>query len=257
MHDLTMGTAVGLGALQGLTEFLPISSSGHLVVAQQWLGLSLPATTLAAFDVALHAGTLLAVVLFYWRDLVAMVCGRAWRLVGLVLLGTIPAAAIGIPLKSHIEGLFASVLVVAVAWMVTGVMLWSTHYIRAATPRVNSRWRAVMIGVAQAAAMIPGVSRSGSTIAAGLFLGLSRMEAARYSFLLAIPAIGGSLLFELGHLMETRAIAAQAAVGALTAAIVGYAAIHWLIHLLNRGQFRWFGVYCLVAGGITLGIALQ
>lgn len=257
MEPITILQAIFLGVLQGLTEFLPVSSSGHLVVVQQMLGLTLPAQTLAAFDVALHAGTLVAVICYYWRDVVAMLSGRAWRTIGLVVLGTLPAAVIGIPLKGQIEALFTSVTVVGVAWIATGVLLWCTHYIRT-TVHVAVRPRsAFMIGLAQAIAMVPGVSRSGSTIATGLFLKLSPAEAARYSFLLAMPAIGGSLLFEMEHLATLGAdMIAASLVGAVSAGVVGYLAIAWLLRLLARGQLRWFGAYCVVIGVVTVAWVL-
>lgn len=242
-----------MGALQGATEFLPVSSSGHLVVAQQWLGLDLPAVTLAVFDVALHAGTLLAVLCYYWRTIRQILRGHAWRLAGYLVIGTLPAALIGIPCKSLIESLFASVTVVAYAWLVTGVFLWCTHYLRGETAQPVTGRRALVVGIAQAFAMIPGISRSGATIATGLFLRISPLEAARFSFLLAIPAIGGSLLMEFGHLSALGpTMIPQLIVGVISAAIVGYLAIRWLIALIVRGQLRWFGCYCFSAGLLTL-----
>lgn len=257
MYELTILNAIFLGALQGLTEFLPVSSSGHLVVAQQWLGLGLPAKTLAAFDVALHAGTLLAVIIYYRRDIIEMLSGRAWRLMGLVLLGTIPAAVIGIGLKSHIEGLFDSIQVVGFAWLVTGVILWSTQYVKSDPPRILTIPIALIIGFAQAFAMIPGISRSGSTIAAGIFARIPAVDAARYSFLLAIPAIGGSLLLEVGELgvLHDSQIFATC-IGVIVSGVVGFLAIHWLLKLLDRGHFKWFGAYCFLAGLFTISISL-
>lgn len=253
MNDIGMVEAIGLGVVQGLTEFLPVSSSGHLVVAQQLLGLTLPAQALAAFDVALHAGTLLAVIIYFWRDLLEMLRGRAWRLMGWLVLGTLPAAAIGIPFKSHIEALFTSVTVVGVAWIFTGIVLWATQYVRPPRFAALGSGRAVGIGIAQAIAMVPGISRSGSTIAAGMFLRLNPSEAARYSFLLAIPAIGGGLLFEMEHLLAMPSTMIPVTIaGIVSSGLVGYVAIRWLLRLVARGQFRWFGVYCLGAGILTL-----
>lgn len=255
MESISLWEAIVLGVLQGLTEFLPVSSSGHLVVAQQLFGLDLPAEALSAFDVALHAGTLVAVLVYYWRDVAALLMGKSWKLMAMIAIATLPAICL-IPFKDHIELLFTSVTVVGFAWLVTGAVLWSTQYaLQAEGPM--TRGRAILMGCAQAAALIPGVSRSGSTIAAGMFLGVAPQEAARFSFLMAIPAIGGAFLLKLDHLaaMPSDMLGVTFA-GAIAAALVGYIAIRWLLHLIAKGKFQWFGVYCGCAGVLVLASQL-
>jgi len=182
-----------LGVVQGLTEFLPISSSGHLVVAQAAVGLSIPGVLV---EVTLHVATLLAVLIVYWTRLGELVAGAirgdrtAWGYVGLLVLGTIPAGAIGLLFADWFERAFDSLLMVGVSFLVTAGILWSTRRIQIVMVKQTPSWTgAFSIGLAQALAVMPGISRSGSTIAAGLWLGLDPVRAAEYSFLLAVPDI--------------------------------------------------------------------
>ena len=269
---MDVGAAVVLGIVQGLTEFLPVSSSGHLVLVQHLLGITSPQLL---FDVVVHLGTLLAVLAAVRQEVLAVLRGvAAWprllaagptdagtaregRLAAWVLVGTLPAAAVGLLLADRIEALFASVRAVGVALLVTAGLL-------ALAERAGSRsaglWevgpgRALLIGLAQAVAVVPGISRSGSTLAAGMLAGVEREAAARFSFLLAVPAIAGAGLLA-GLKGATGALAAPGA-GALAAGFVaaaasGYLAIHLLLATLRRGALRWFALYVTAVGLLAI-----
>lgn len=274
MNDLSMLKAVFLGALQGATEFLPVSSSGHLVIAQGLMGVKLENGGLLAFDVCLHFGTLLAIVAVFWRELVQMVRSlvrlrpsdepyvptglsmrEARRLALLLIVGTIPAGVLGVLFKDFFESLFSSVEAAAAMLLVTGVILWFTRYARSRDIGLSRMtWmQAILIGVAQAIAIIPGISRSGSTIAGGLYQGMERASAARFAFLLAVPAIGGAGILQIKDLASVSSeILWSIVVGTLVSFLVGIAAIKWLLGVVRRGRFSWFAYYCWAAGLATL-----
>ncbi len=253
-----MFESILLGILQGLTEFLPVSSSGHLVLAQQLLtGFDGPA---AAFDVLLHGGTLAAVLIYFKVDLVQIFHGMVrpsdggWRLPILLVIGSIPAGVVGVFMSDKIEPLFSSPKVAAGGLLLTGCILTAAWQIRGRGHRTLADltvWSTLLIGLAQALAIVPGISRSGSTIAMGMFIGFSGKEAARFSFLLSIPAIAGALLLESGVLVET-GLPLDYIAGALSAAIVGLASIALLMKLLDRENILPFAVYCLALGSLSL-----
>jgi len=251
--------AIILGTVQGLTEFLPVSSSGHLVLFQRLLHVS--AGDLS-FEVAVHVGTLVAVLVFFRQRLLKVAQavlgmerdpGRKMenrRLLGYLVWGTIPAAIVGLAFKSRIEALFASPRAAAAFLMVTGayLLLMSWRPVRTGT----LTWvRAGWIGVAQAAAILPGISRSGSTIATGVMLGVDPTAAAEYSFLLSIPAIVGAAVLALPEAMANGRFGLSHILGMAVSAIVGYMAIRWVFAALGRGRFGWFGLYCLLLGALA------
>ena len=256
-----------LGLVQGLTEFLPVSSSGHLVLFQQWLGDDFFALEQAVlFDLVLHVGTLLPVLWYYRADIGRIVRswtgggdepteGGAWAwlradadrwLAFLVVVGTIPTGLIGVGLKDVFESLFHGVQPVAIALLITGALLLATRWRSggegsALTIGVGA---ALLIGFAQGLAITPGISRSGTTIAVALFLGFERSLAARYSFLLSIPAILGAVVL-LGRdgVTLTGASLTALGVGFVTAMLVGYGALVLLVALVKRGglhRFTWY-----------------
>jgi undecaprenyl-diphosphatase len=253
-----MFESILLGILQGLTEFLPVSSSGHLVLAQELLaGFDGPA---AAFDVLLHGGTLVAVLIYFRSDLVRIArdLGRpadgGWRLPALLVLGSIPAGVVGVFLSDMIEPLFSSPKVAAGGLLVTACILvvaWRKRGSGYKSLVGLTVYSSFLIGLAQALAIVPGISRSGSTIAMGMFIGLSGKEAARFSFLLSIPAISGALILESGVLAETGLPLSYLA-GALSAALVGWASIALLMKLLDRENLLPFAVYCLAIGSLSM-----
>lgn len=256
-----------LGVVQGLTEFLPISSSGHLVILQQWLGIQVGGDILLGFDLVLHFGTLLAVVAVFYREVGQMTSGTTqWllgmkraseearhgaRLTGLILLGTLPAAVIGLAFKSDFEKLFTEARTAGLMLIGTGVILWSTRL-------AGQGWRVlsgvrlldvVLVGLAQAFAILPGISRSGTTIAMGLFCRWDRELAARYSFLLAIPAIAGGMILQVGEMPPSVVeLWPVFLVGMVAAAVSGFFAIHCLLRVVRRGQLSWFAYYCWAVG---------
>lgn len=258
-----------LGLVQGLTEFLPISSSGHLILVPEFLGWR---DQSLAFDVALHFGTLLAVVSYFHADIRIMAV--AWtrslfngeptgeaRLAWGLLLATLPAGFVGFMLEEYVEaGQPDSPVLIACMLIVFGLLLWWAQ-LRARQDRAENAlpWLFyLLIGVAQAIALIPGASRSGVTMTAGLLLGLTRTGAARFSFLLALPVIVLATLYEFGQLLlgEVDAPWSAIAVGTLTAAVSGFLCIHLLLKLVTRIGFLPFVIYRLALGGILLAIFL-
>jgi undecaprenyl-diphosphatase len=271
---LTTLEAIFLGALQGVTEFLPVSSSGHLVIAQALLGEQEPGVLL---EVSLHFGTLLAILFVFRKDLARVVrdglCGARMRLGGAgadtvmeahphyraawaVAIGTIPAGLAGVLLKSGAEQLLDSPAVAGVCLMATGVLLLLIPLAPEGEEAPVDPGRGLLVGVAQAFALLPGISRSGSTIAVGRFLRLGPETAARFSFLLAIPAVAGAALLEFvgvfrnGITTETGSLALAA--GTLTSVVVGVVSLIWLMRIIRRGKLHWFGLYCLPLGVLVL-----
>lgn len=243
-----------LAVVQGLSEFLPVSSSGHLALGQMILGVGEGSLI---EDVVLHAGTLVAVIVFYRAALLDLVRGffgggaepvdgiSARTYVGLLVLGNVPAIVVGFTLKDRIEGLFSSPWAVFAAMAATAVVLWSTRRVSAGQS-VPVAKTAFLIGCAQAIAILPGASRSGWTIAVALWLGLKPEAAARFSFLLSIPAILGALVLQLadGGTMETPLGAL--ALGFVAAALVGLFALRWLVALVRRMELFRFAIYLCI-----------
>jgi undecaprenyl-diphosphatase len=252
-----MFESILLGILQGLTEFLPVSSSGHLVLAQSLLpGFDGPAT---AFDVLLHGGTLVAVLVYFRADIGKIVrdCGRpaegGLRLPILLFVGTVPAGVVGVFFADAIKPLFAAPRAASLGLIATAALLFGAWRLGTSGDRALANLTipaALLIGAFQAIAIVPGISRSGATIAAGLFLGLSGPNAARFSFLLSIPVIAGALVLESGVLFQAGLPLSYLA-GALAAAIVGWASIALLMRILDRGNLLPFAVYCLLVGSLS------
>lgn len=240
------------GLIQGLTEFLPISSSGHLVLIPALFGQEGPDLATSAI---LHLGTLAAVLAYFRSDLLQMAKfdapGR--KFIGLLLLGTIPAAAIGLTFGDQIDEMSSNPRWVALALMATGILLIATRFIKIGQREVSATEvpDAVFIGTIQAFALIPGVSRSGMTISAALSRGYDPVQAARFSFLLGVPAIAGAGLLSLPDLFEG-GLRTELLVGMLVAAVSGYAAIALLLRLMARIGLSPFGVYCIGIGLVAL-----
>jgi undecaprenyl-diphosphatase len=247
-----------LAVVQGVTEFLPVSSDGHLVLVQNWLAAGEGSL---AMDVALHLGTLAAVLVVYRRDLLELLrrllAGDA-REPLLILLATLPAVAVGLGLKHQIEALFASSRVAALGLFVTaGFLLLGERSRRRASaapgPAAEITWRqALWIGCAQALAPLPGVSRSGTTIATALMRGVDASAAARFSFLMSIPAVAGAVALEVPGLVREGGFGLELALAVLVCFAVGVCALRFLIRFLGRGAFRWCAYYCLVLGTTAL-----
>jgi undecaprenyl-diphosphatase len=253
---LTTLEAVILGIVQGLTEFLPVSSSGHLVIFQHLFAITESPLT---FDVLVHLGTLVAVFIDFWSDIYAILRKPFTKLTYLILVGIIPAGMAGYLLAPLFEKAFESLIVVGLGLIFTGFILkWSeaiSHRLLYYKDSNDTRYRdAFFIGLWQALAILPGVSRSGSTIAAGLIVGLERQFAARFSFLLSIPVIMGAAIFELKDLSPSHSFANWLSyiMGFLAAAISGYFAIKVVLRLVNQGNLSIFSYYCWAVAAFAL-----
>ena len=248
-----------LGLLQGLTEFLPVSSSGHLTLGQALLGLEEEDLT---FAVLVHAATALSTVVVFREEIGALVRDvfrqgvvgvKARTYSGLILLSAVPAAVVGLGFKDTIESL-ATPRFVGIMLCVTAVVLFLSQRAKSGQRPLGAS-RALGIGLAQACAILPGISRSGSTIGAALMLGVPREEAARFSFLMALVPIGGATLLTLKEVLEQPTLAeagsgpwAGYAIGTLAAFASGWVACTWMIRLVKRSNLAGFGVYCLAVG---------
>ena len=265
---MTILEAIVLGILQGLTEFLPVSSSGHLVLMQHFLGIK---ESQVFFDVMLHFGTLGAVIIVYHQligalvrtSFLALVQGDFYqhllstigktphlRLIWFLLLGSIPTGLIAVLFKDSLEAIFGKPIVVACMLIITGIILQLSR-LGQKRPRAEAplrAWHTPLIGIAQGLAITPGISRSGSTISISLLLGLSPQVAAQYSFLLSIPAILGAVIIKLKDVGEITIAPAVIVAGILTSFIVGYIALRLLLAMLNRGKFSIFSYYCFALG---------
>jgi undecaprenyl-diphosphatase len=257
---MTYLDAVILGLLQGLTEFLPVSSSGHLVLAQSLLGVKQPGI---AFEVLVHLGSLLAVLIFFRRTLVRMLqsifdkrLSRERSTIGYLALGTLPAAVLGILLEDFFAAAFSRPLYAAIMLFVTGGILLSTRF--ATNRHQGFTWRrALVVGLAQAAAIMPGISRSGATISAGLHAGIEPSKAAEFSFLLAIPVIGGAALLKAKQLVNLPSeLASQYLIGGFVSFLVSLVAVYLVLAAVRRGKFEYFAYYCFAAGGVGLYLFL-
>lgn len=257
--------AILLGAVQGLTEFLPISSSGHLVLGSKLLNFQEQGL---AFDVFVHFGTLFSVCVVFRKELLAMVTAplavlqkRAdakltrffyWDIY--IIMATLPAVVVGLFLKNSIEDIFANVLLVYCMLFVTGLLMTVTPYIRERKVQLNCP-RALLIGCAQAMAIFPGLSRSGSTIFMGMLLGVNRETVARFSFIMSIPAILGAVVLQGRDLLHTPPpVESLLLIGAgtIASAISGYFAIILLLNVIRKNKLHYFGYYCLLiaSGGL-------
>lgn len=242
------------GLIQGLTEFLPISSSGHLVLVPALLGQDPPTLDVAAL---LHLGTLLAVLVYFRKEVGEMLTftEKGRRLLLLLVIGTIPAAVIGLAFESQFNWIDERPKAVALALLLTGIALFVTRWIARGKREIEdaSIKDTILIGLGQSVALIPGVSRSGSTIATGLLRGFTDVEAARYSFLLGIPAIAGAGLLKTKDLLDSgTGISGNVLVGVAVAAVSGYLAIAFLLRLISKSGLSPFGIYCIIAGAIAL-----
>ncbi|WP_320041891.1 undecaprenyl-diphosphate phosphatase [uncultured Desulfobacter sp.] len=254
-----------LGILQGLTEFLPVSSSGHLVLGQIYFNIT---ECGLVFDASVHMGTLGAVFIVYFKDIQEILKSIVYyagtrnasgheknlALAAAIIIGSVPTAIIGLVLKRFEDILFTSSLLVGSMLIVTGALLWiSRYYYRVGEGKYLTISRAVIIGIVQGLAVIPGISRSGATIATGLFTGLDRKTAARFSFLLSIPAILGAQVLSVKDVIESQGHIDSATIcGTIASFIVGLAALKLLLKLVDTGKFHLFAPYCWLAGILAL-----
>jgi undecaprenyl-diphosphatase len=272
---MTILQAIILGIVQGITEFLPVSSSAHLVLVPYWLGWNIPPDQVFAFDVIVQLGTLVAVIIYFWKDLWEILCAvvrgiiqgkpfeeQAARQGWLVVLATVPAGIFGMTVKPLIEDAFHSPMVTGLLLLVTAAMLivgemisnHSRHY-----EEIN--WfDALIIGIFQAVALFPGISRSGSTITGGLIRQLNRDAAARFSFLMSIPIMIAAGCVEGMHLQSIPSFGSflpALVIGTITAGLVGFVAIKWLLAYLRKHSLSVFSIFCIVVWLITFIITIN
>jgi len=251
---MTYLEAAILGIVQGLTEYLPVSSSGHLVLTQELFGFNPQGIT---FEIVVHLGSLLAVLVYFRRRIWDLIISflpngpKQNKLYALyIVLGTIPAAVIGITLEEFFEGMFASPLFTSVFLFCTGLILLSTRF-APRDKRDMSLKTSIIIGFAQALAILPGISRSGSTITAGIWSRVDPAKAAEFSFLLSIPAIGGATILKLGELFsQTNDVLGPYLIAGLLSFLSSMAAIHWLLAIVKRGRLDLFSYYCFAVGAL-------
>jgi undecaprenyl-diphosphatase len=268
--------ALILGILQGITEFLPISSSGHLVIAETFLGLKVE--TLKSFDVVVHLGTLSAIIIYFWKDVVGLFRGffaflglykndikvRDYQnLIKYIILASIPAVLVGLFLEDTIDFLFRDVFYVGLWMIIVAEVFLLAEFVSEKKSKFKSTTnlkkfheinlsKAIIIGLAQAVALIPGVSRSGSTIAAGLFQGISREKSARFSFLLAMPVIFGAGLLTLLKGLKTDSFNVEfipMLTGFVASLVSGFVAVYFLMKFLKKHSLKVFSIYLFVIGG--------
>ena len=271
---MSLLSSILLGFIQGLTEFLPVSSSGHLAIAEHLLGMSGASDIPEFFDVLLHLGTLVAVFVAYWAEVRDMMLEffrgakdlahgttptpipPARRMILLIIVGTLPLFVV-LPIKDFVEGLADNMYFVGGALLVTGCLLFVSDRVRKGHKSERSAriQDVLVVGLAQAIATCPGISRSGTTITAGCFVGFDRKFAVRYSFLMSIPAILGANILSLKDAVSAGIIWADVPVylvGVVVAAGVGYACIRLLKMIAEKGKFGFFAYYCWAAGVVTL-----
>jgi len=271
---MTFLDALILGLVQGITEFLPISSSGHLVLGEAILGLDVEA--LKSFDVAVHMGTLAAIIIYFWKDFVGLIMGflslirvikkkpkykEYQRLIGYIVVGTVPAVIIGVFFGDVIDYLFRNPLYVGLFMIIVAeVFIIAEGFLKKFKDEQVVGWKkAIIIGIAQAFALIPGVSRSGTTIAAGIFQGVPREKAARFSFLLAMPAIFGAGLLTLVKELRGGEVTVEAMpilVGFVASVASGFVAVYFLMKFLKRHSLKVFSIYLFVVGVVSVFLSL-
>ena len=260
--ETTMDTlqAIILGIVQGLTEFLPVSSSGHLQLANELLGTELNPDSNLTFSLTLHAATVLSTIVVLWTEIWKLVKGTFSRTftqeqayVLKIVISMIPVGIVGLFFKDYLEAAFSSIAVVGVMLLVTSALLAFAYYAKPRQKEAISYRDSFIIGLAQAVAVMPGLSRSGSTIATGLLLGNKKESVAQFSFLMVLPPILGNALLdvvkgEFGGGVEALPLIA----GFIAAFVTGCVACKWMIGIVKRGKLIWFAIYCGVVGIVAL-----
>lgn len=247
--------ALILGLVQGLTEFLPVSSSGHLEIGKALLGIN-PDQSLI-FTIAVHGATVLSTIVIFWKDIRKIIVdlfkfqwNESTKYAGMILISMIPAGITGLFFREQVESLFSeNLLIVGLCLIVTAVLLFMTIKVKTHDREVNFG-RAFLIGIAQAIAILPGLSRSGATISTGLFLKIDREKAARFSFLMVILPVLGECFLDIvkGNFTDAKIGGSALVIGFLAAFIAGLLACRWMVNIVKKGKLSWFAIYCLVIG---------
>lgn len=261
--------ALVLGIIQGLTEYLPVSSSGHLAIGAHLFGLS--GEENLAFTVAVHVATVLSTIVILWKEIVWLFkdlfkwqWNEGTRYIVNIAISMIPVAVVGLFFKDKVEAIFGSgLVVVGICLLVTATLLAFSYFAKPRQRETISPFHAFVIGIAQAVAVLPGLSRSGSTIATGLLLGNKKEKMAQFSFLMVIPPILGEALLDVKDMAEVGVSTAMAGlptlslvVGFLAAFVFGCLACKWMIDIVKRGKLIWFAIYCAVVGAATIAFGI-
>jgi undecaprenyl-diphosphatase len=246
---MTYTQAIISGVIQGITEFLPVSSSGHLVILQNYFGYKEPQLL---FNVFLHIGTLFAVLVYFWQDIVKVFI-KERRLLLAVIIGSIPTAFIGYFFKDILESLFANIQIVGIMLYVTAVLLFLADFagnrFKGLSPmKTPGIINSIIIGIVQGISIIPGISRSGATVSSAMLLKIEKEMAVRFSFLLSIPAILGALFLKLSDIKGGISHVPEMAAGVFFAFLFGLGAIYLLIKAVIKGKLKFFAAYCLLMG---------
>lgn len=263
---MVLWKSIVLGIIQGLTEFLPVSSSGHLVVWSEIL----KADSTLAFDVALHFGSLIALVIFFWGDIVGLFQGflytfrsslshdeaRKRNMFWLIVAAILPSGVIGVLFSATIEKAFSSMYIVAAMFLATAVLLFLQRFSSTTRTIREVGWRdALSIGIGQVFALLPGLSRSGTTMSVGVYRGFKQEDAAHFSFLMAIPTIAGAAIFKLKDFLQagmTSSALTEVGIGVLVSVLTSLAAIGLLLRVARKGKMHWFALYCVAMAVFTL-----
>ena len=249
---MTLFEAVFLGLIQGLTEFLPISSSGHLVIGQKFLGLEDPPVL---FDILVHCGTLLAIIFYFNKRIINFY--KNFNNLRLIFIGSLPAVLVGLFLNDYLKALFDSLFIVGFCLLITAGLLFLTNFVKKPDKDFSKiDWiTSFKIGCLQALAILPGVSRSGSTISAGLWRGLKKETAFAFSFYLGAPAMVGALILQIPDILESGRQMHMGLVGLITAALSGFFSLKILEKVVLKRKLSYFGAYCLSIGILVLIIS--
>jgi undecaprenyl-diphosphatase len=246
--------AVLLGIVQGITEWLPVSSSGHLAILQNLFGLGAP----VLFDIMLHLGTILAVVVVFWKEILEILkavvkfdfTGENGKLAIFIIVAMVPTAIIGFAFKKTFESLFSNLTAIGIALIITGCFLFICERFKRKAELGFKE--SLLVGIAQGIAIIPGISRSGATIGTGLLLGIEKEKVAKFSFLLSIPAIIGASIFDFNATELASVGWNYALIGIIISAVVGYLTIKLLLNIIKKQKFWLFSIYCWILGAIIV-----
>ncbi|MEA5058034.1 MAG: undecaprenyl-diphosphate phosphatase [Anaerotignum propionicum] len=249
--------AIVLGLIQGLTEFLPVSSSGHLVLLQNLFGMH---EATQAFTILLHVATLIAVFVYYWKDIWALICHPFQRTTALLIAGTIPTVIIALLFNDTFDSIFGSGKFIGFNFIFTGCILLYADSRKGGRKKIRnmSIFDSLVVGLMQGVAILPAVSRSGMTISACLGRNMDRENAARFSFLLSIPAILGGMVLTIKDMITGKVVLTEAIglipmiAGFIVAAISGYFAIRFMVSVIKNGKLKWFSVYVFILGSILI-----
>ncbi|WMI81967.1 undecaprenyl-diphosphate phosphatase [Anaerotignum sp. MB30-C6] len=249
--------AIILGLIQGLTEFLPVSSSGHLVLFQNLFGME---EATQAFSILLHVATLVAVFIYYWRDIWELICHPFQRTTALLIAGTIPTVIIALLCNNTFDSIFGAGKYIGFNFIFTGLVLLYADRRKGGRKKIRnmSIFDSLVVGTMQGVAILPAVSRSGMTISTCLARGMDRENAARFSFLLSIPAILGGMVLTIKDMITGEVVLTDAigivpmAAGFIMAAVSGYFAIRFMVNIIKKGKLKWFSIYVFILGGVLI-----